>query len=189
MLVVNAAAQPVPVGGTVGIGSLPAVQISSLPAVQLSGTTSVAVSSLPAVQIGGASVPIPVTVVQTSTPVSRNFDLFAVTGQDGALGSYTVPAGMRLHIKYACLSGNTPLGEKLMTCAISSDNGVVNTPLAFLPITDQGSNGTSEFFQAGETVDVTVDQNLSVFMGFSRSITDGTAQVIVSWSGFLEPMP
>ena len=93
VLVINGSGQPVPVIGTVNVGTLPNVAVSSLP--------PVAISSLPAVQISG---PIVVRDPELNRdPFRREVGALLDFGAPsfGNTNVYTVPPGKRLVLESA----------------------------------------------------------------------------------------
>ncbi len=115
VVVVNSSNQSVPVSGTVGVNSLPAVQIasgqsvgvSSLPAVQIGANNTVTVGNSPTVNIGanqsigisnGSNNPVPVSVQSSSTPITVNGNCGMLATELNSIDSYTVPQGKRLTI-------------------------------------------------------------------------------------------
>jgi len=98
--VINDSGQPVPVTGTVNVGTLPNVAVSSLP--------PVAISSLPAVQISG---PIVVRDPELNRdPFRREVGALLDFGAPsfGNSNVYTVPPGKRLVLESAMFRASLP---------------------------------------------------------------------------------
>lgn len=204
VIVVNSASQPVPTaatgttnisgtvglasGATVGLAPGTTVALADNTSVGISGTPSVSVTSLPAVQVGNTgSSPVPANIVETRTPFCYGGSLAFWTGMYGSVGSggYTPPDGYRLIIKQVSANIQLQGADHIRFVELMGQNGAPN---CFMPATDQGFDGTNEWFNACQQVDIEVDPGQRVTFYVQRFGTTGTGNVDYSVTGYLEPV-
>ena len=197
VLVTNTASSPVPtaaqgttqVGGTVGLASGTSVGVSSLPAVQIASGQSVGISGsvslsnttntpLPTVDQNVAKrVPVSATLAIMTFPDGQPFA--SVTNNGFDFNGYTVPAGYKLVIQYVFGNANLPVGERL--------TDVEETVPFTMPDRGPDYANIAETFNGGETVLKYIPANSTIFGSAARSSTSGVGRIELDFEGYLEP--
>jgi len=134
--VINTSAEPVPVTGTVNVGTLPPVALSSLP--------PVAVASLPAVQLSG-----PIVVRDPESNRTPFMHATVVSLSDGQFFSqtemFTVPQGKRLVLE--CVSFKVSVYSQCtgvdVFCNLDGNPTYAWIPV---PLSKQGTNGPYDVY-------------------------------------------
>ena len=183
VLVINTAAEPVPVVGTIAGGTVQAQQ---------SGAWNVGINGSPTFLVGNAeSAPLPTRDVDN--PARQPFQRFLV----GALNegefnagdpvSITVPSGKRLVIEYVSFIGLIPTGQKLRVRVDAHAGGSASHHLT---LSNEGSfQGGKEDYKASQLVRIYGDPETDVMFGVARNNGTGTCSFNISVSGYLVDVP
>ncbi len=180
VLVVNTAAQPIPVTGSVGITGTANVNVANSPTVkaQQSGPWTVGISGTANVQvISSVSNPVYVRDVNNALqPFTQEFDLAVASNALTAVSSFTVPAGRRLVIENVSAEAHVPSGQHARFFVDESIGHVI--PTAF-----QGSLGGQDALAVNAAVKFYFDPG-TVFVQVVRDQSGGTGNAFVTLDGY-----
>jgi hypothetical protein len=151
VVVTNGTASPVPVGGTVNVGNLPATQ-------PVSGT--VAISGVPTVSLQG---PQPF------------HDSVYITRAGGFQDSVAIPAGQRLVVQSISLS---TANAAVTGCDVATFSDNLNGVLYFLPL--ENGNSQCSGAESGESLFWSAESQITISAPGFSSPGDPTFRVTVS---------
>ena len=188
--VVNTAANPVPVTGTIAGGTVQAQQ-SGAWAVSVAGTPTVHLDG--AVQIGNTT-GAPVPVFDVACGARQPFQAFVVDGfqaGEGNVGdraSFTVPAGKRLVIEHVSFQEEVPAGQarRVRLDAVADGHPCKHH---LLLAREPGFGGGTEDVKASQAVRAYADGGTSVVFRVARNSTLGVTSINISVSGYLVDTP
>ena len=177
--VINATFDPVPTaaqGTTTVAGN---VSISNTPTVNLASGTTVNVA---------ASSPIPVSFTTQLDP----FQNAASTTESGTnvstLNVATVPAGKRLVIEFVSMTGQVPPGQHVEIMELTTSNGLGGISHAFVIHPQPDAVIGDALFRANQSLRLYANAGTQVTALFRRSSTAGSANYLVTISGYLVDM-
>ena len=183
VVVVNTAAEPVPVTGTIAGGTVQAQQ---------NGTWTVGIDGTPTFLVGNAAdAPLPTRDVDNAA--RQPFQRFLVDqinpgeSNAGSRISFTVPEGKRLVIEYVSFIGVVPTGQKLRVKVDAHAGGIGSHHLT---LTNEGTfQGGTEDVKASQLTHFYADPGTDVFIGVARNSVNGTVGINASVSGYLVDVP
>ena len=166
---------PLPVSGTVNIGSMPNVNIGNTPNVTISGNTSAS----------------PLFVRDVDNPARQPFQIgFPFTMNPATIQvfqSFTVPVGKRLVIEYVSMgSGSVPVGQHLFIILLTTVGGV--GAFHYVAVTPQGSlppPNAADTFVASQPMRVYADPGTTVNIQMQRESGVGACEPNLTVSGYL----
>ncbi len=183
VVVVNTAAEPVPVTGTIAGGTVQAQQ---------GGTWNVGITGTPTFLVGNASSE-PLPTRDMDHPARQPFQRFLVDEiDDGELNagdriSFAVPADKRLVIEYVSFIGVMPTGQKLRVRFDVQSGGGANHHLT---VSNEGTfQGGTEDHKASQQMRAYAGPGTTVYIRVARNIASGRGSFNVSVSGYLVDLP
>lgn len=185
VVVVNTAAQPVPVAvqGTATIAGTVSLASGSSIGINPSSNT---------VQLGN-TVDNPVMVRDVDNPARQPFqEEFAITLPDnfgGENATFMVPLGKRLVIEYVSARGFVPAGQTLTFSIRTRQGNTPNGVVHYLVSTEQGFSGTSTGFVAGQVMRLYADPGTQVLVRAGRNPATGTGNAFIAVSGHFVDVP